>query len=286
MPWPALAELVKAYDVAIYQNKTYSKPNWQEGRIPWPETAAQHPEVKVIFVRVAGNKGGPDWDFQYNYDGALEVGYKTAIYGFASPGISISTILNSWWKPGLDGRKPKLIVLDCEIANGKTPAEVTKHIRDLLAAIRREWPGVEVWLYSADWWWSGNIVHGWENEEKFWWAHYVHIVQNPNGTWRVAWSFEEVDSKLPISNNFTPYMGTSKVLIANVEAWQLSSGGIVYPITRPIYLDPRVDLTYMRLSAYTRIWGEVQPPPPPVTEPIPVRIEVPRGKTLVTVEEV
>lgn len=286
MAWPALSELVKAIDVSIYQNKSSATgPPTPEGRIDFWHLADTRPEIKVVFIRLAGDVGGFDIDFQSNYDESLAAGFENAVYGFAAPSRKVSTLIDIW-KAGLNGRAPKLIVIDAEVAHGKDKAFVTRHVRDLLAAVHNTWPEAEVWIYTGEWWWSPNIIGGWEGNEKFWMAHYAHFVPMPDGTWRVVYTFEELDVKLPIGNSFTPSLPKT-VRIEQVEAWQITSSGRIQFNSKLGLYTPRCDLDYVRLSAYRRIWGGDQPPgPQPQPAPIEITLRVPRDKVHAVIEEV
>jgi hypothetical protein len=286
MAWPALSELVKAIDISIYQNKSSATgPPTPEGRIDFWHLADSRPEIKVVFIRLAGNVGSFDVDFQSNYDESLAAGFENAVYGFAAPSRKVLTLIDVW-KLGLNGRVPKLIVIDAEVSDGREKALVTRHVRDLLAAVRTAWPGVEVWIYTGEWWWTPNIIGGWEGNEKFWMAHYAHFVPMADGTWRVAYTFEELDGKLPIHNSFTPSLPKT-VRIEQVEAWQTTSSGRIQFNSRLGLYMPRCDLDYVKLSAYQRIWGgDQEPGPQPQPAPIEIRVRVPAGKTTVLVEEI
>jgi len=286
MPWPALNELVKSIDVSIYQNKTaaYMESPIPDGRIDFFHLADTRPEIKVIFVRVAGTIGDFDIDFQYNYDESLRAGFENAIYGLAAPLRKVSTLIDVW-KRALNGRKPKLIVVDAEVASGKDKAFVTRHVRDLVAAVHAAWPDVEVWIYTGEWWWTPNIIGGWESAERFWMAHYPHFVAVGDGTWRVAYTFEEVDVKLPIHNNFTPSLPAT-VRIDQVDAIQFTSSGRIQFNSKLGLYTPRCDLDYVKLSAYQRVWGGDQPGPEPQPAPIDVTLQIPRGKVHALIEEV
>lgn len=286
MPWPALETLVKGTDVSIYQNPMRNTSTPTEGRIDWATKASENPEIRWSICRLSGSSSGIDPDGGYNFDQGLKAGFDMGVYVNMSPTRSVSWLMENWWKPAIGDRDPKLIVLDCESTHGQTPKVITKHIRDALDALKKEWPDAEIWIYSAAWWWNPNVEHGWEGNERFWIAHYIYVVQDPQtGDWRTAFAFSEMDEKLPIHNTFTPRLPKG-VGIHQVEAWQCSNKGIIEPITRQPKLTPRVDLDYMKLAAYNRVFQPDQDQPDPDPEPVPVEVRVPAGKAKVKVTEV
>lgn len=286
MSWPALEFNVKGIDASIYQNLLRNTSEPEAGRIDWYELATQNPEIKVGIVRATGSSSGIDPDFQYNFDEGSEAGFDMGVYLNMSPTRSIDWLMKNWWKPAIGDRNPKLIVFDTESRHGKSKAVCTTHIQDGLGALTTEWPEAEIWDYTGAWWWNPNVEHGWEANVRFWLGHYPHFVQESDGSWRQAYHFSEVDGILPIHNNFTPRLPFG-VGIHQVMAFQFSEKGILVPITQAPKLTPRVDLNYILLTAYNRIWGDGEGPvPEPDPDPVPVEIRIPAGKAVVTVTEV
>jgi len=221
MPWPELGKLIKANDISIYQNPTRYTSSPEAGRIDFVNYRQRSPEVSLVISRIAGGYSGVDPDFQYNYDSSLEAGFQGAGYMNISPKKSLSTLL-SWWKTSLGDRKPKLLFLDCELNGGKEPDVVTRHVQDCLKMIEDNWPESQLEIYTANWWWKPNIIHGWESAYGLWTAHYPYLVQEADGDWRVAWTFEEADATLPIHNSFTPFVAKGWT-IDETNGWQFTS---------------------------------------------------------------
>ena len=300
MSWPALELNEKMFDASVYQNLKRLDPDENiraAGRIDYAELASENPEVKVVVSRASGSWSGIDPDFEHNYDESELAGFDPAAYVNINPAKSVDFLMNEWWGPAIGDRDPRLIVLDCE-TNGwrdrdgkwhdrRTPTQVTKHVQDGLKAIRSQWSEAAVWIYSAAWWWDPNIVHGWESGEKFWVAHYIYVVQDSiTGDWRVAYKFTEIDKKLPIDNNFTPYLPQG-VTNANAVAWQVSDKGIILPVTQTPKLSPRVDLGYVKVVEHRKVWqpGEIPPNPEPAPIPVPIEISYPAGQVIITETE-
>lgn len=300
MSWPALELNEKMFDASTYQNLKRLDPDENvraTGRIDFVELANENPEVKVVISRASGSWSGIDPDFEHNYDESEFAGFDPAAYVNINPTKSVDFLMTEWWGPAIGDRNPRLIVLDCETngwrdRNGKwhnrrTPAQVTRHVQDGLKAIRSQWSEAIVWIYSAAWWWDPNIVHGWESDEKFWVAHYIYVVQDPiTGDWRVAYKFVEIDRRLPIDNNFTPYLPQG-VAYDNAVAWQVSDKGIIQPVTQTPRLAPRVDLGYVKVAEHRKVWhpGEIPPDPEPVLFPVDIEIRHKTGQAAFTIVE-
>jgi len=155
-----------------------------------------------------------------------------------------------------------------------SPAAMTKHVRDEGDALMKQWPKAKHDKYSACWWWTPNIVHGWEAAINLWDAHYIYAVQEIGGTWRQAFTFEEIDRLLPIGNNFTPCLPSGFVR-SLVTQWQASEYGKLETYT----VDGRritknIDLGYMLRSYFQQVFvGVITTPPPEVGDPGAVSVE-------------
>lgn len=284
MAWPSLALSTKVIDVSKYQNLKSNTADPAPGRIDYVELANEHPEIKLVISRAAGSWSGIDPDFEHNYDESRRAGFLQAPYVNINPAKRASE-LNDWWERAIDDRDPQLIVLDCETTGGKTRAQITAHIQERLEWLRRTYPNARVIIYTADWWWRPNVAHGWEGQEIVWAAHYVFFVQDPNGKWRQAWSFEESDPFLPISNSFTPRtpLGFAP---ANVRGWQLSDKMIIHPISKAPRELPRVDGDYF-YTAFIDETFKLEPPDEPTpADPVPIEISYPAGQAEIKIVEV
>ncbi len=263
----------------MYDNFANAEADRTRGRIKWADLRAQHPDILHASVRAAGASGYVDPDFAYNYDESEAAGFKTTAYVNASSSRSASSLL-AIWKQAIGTRKPKLISVDAETwGAGLTPAANAKHMQDCIKAVEDTWPDALHDDYTAPWCWNNQVIHGWEGAEKLWDAHYPFFVQNADGTWRVVYSFEELDKFLPIGNSFTPSIPTG-FSQANCWRWQVSDKAILFPITQPGKLLPRCDIGYMLRSLYDQLWPSSTPPQPPPVTPLTVKIEYHQGVAL------
>jgi len=265
MAWGPLSENVKAIDLSEHN---VSAKNAAAGKlIDFFELKRRNPNVQVVISRLAG-ASSLDPHFDHNYDECGEAGFDQGLYLNANPYYSVDYMLNEWWGPGIGSRKPPLIVMDAEV-NGwkdekgkwhdrKSPEEATAHVKEVLATIRREWPLSAVRIYSKNWW-NDNIIKGWERNEKFWTSHYPYWERHEGEEkeWREAWTFEEVDKFLPITETHIPkraYYVTDEQLFA----FQFTSKGKIDPIWDEED-ETYVDLNYIKLDEYKLIWKKDPP---------------------------
>ena len=277
MSWPALELNTKATDFSSWNNLKFGKPDHDDGRIDFFEFASENPEIRVIVSRACATYY-VDRDFEHNYDESERAGFLAASYVNNNPAWTIADLLEMW-KRAHGGRSPKLIIYDCETARERSPTQVTNNVRGGLDALRGEWPDATIWIYTGAYWWNPNILHGWEAGEAFMLAHYPYVVQVSGSDWRVADSFEEMDRRLPIDNNFTPRTPRG---VLKVGAWQFTSSGDLEGIA-----DKTIDLNYFLTADINAVYdgGELPPEDDP-DELIPITIEVPAAKISVKVREV
>jgi len=276
MAWPSLTACVKSIDVSRYDNWRNGYADYLRGRVNWPAVAAQHPEIKHVCVRLAGASSGVDPDFAYNYDEAEAAGFKVSLYVNQNPARTVASLVLEW-KAGLGSRSPKMVTLDSETMTADKALN-TRHQVDCMKAVEDMWPDAFVDVYTAPWCWNNAINHGIEGGWKLWDAGYPYFVMLPDGKYRVAWAFEEVDPLLPISNNFTPGIPQGWVL-EQCGRWQFTDKAMLYPITQVSTKLPRADLNYMLRSLYDSVWGET-PPAPPAPTPVTVEVRHPANVTI------
>lgn len=264
--WPSLAECVKATDWSWYQNLGPDHDHRPQDAEAFVE---QNPEVDLYIIRAVWPNGAPDKHFPYYYDTFYDAGKRVAVYLWPNPTKSIPTTIENW-KRALDGRDPPLMVEDYELKWFKQAAELTANARGTLSAAQQEWPLAWHMPYSRGYWWDANMLHGWEQDYKFWLAHYPYFTYNPRlGKWVQASNFAEVDYKLPISNNFTPYMG--KTIQPNqVVGWQLSEKGVFAPLTC------KLDFGYWKKAFVDQAFNYDVPIP----EPCIVRLEAQQATSI------
>lgn len=264
MSWPALVENVKTLDLSQYQNWANSQPDRVKGRIDFEDLAVENPEVKIIIIRACATSY-IDADWEYNW--RESAGFHKAAYVNNDPTWAVNGPQGEMWKKALGDKEHKAIVYDCESRFGRSPQTITKDIREGLDLLRTNWPSARMIIYTAEWFWKNHIVHGWEENEDVWVAHYPYMIQRLNGSWRVVYSFAEMDPFLPISNNFTPRVPTG-FKKENVKGWQITNSGIIKPIAQS-NLKPRTDLNYFLKEWADETWEDdiVVPPLPPPSDP-------------------
>jgi len=279
--WPALSENVKVIDLSQYQNWANSQPDRIPGRIDFEELAVENPDVMVVIIRACATSY-IDADWEYNWKEAGNAGWKRAAYVNNDPTWKVNGPQGEMWLRALDNKEHLLIVYDCESSFGRSPQQITADIREGLEFLRTNWPEAQVVItYTADWFWKNNIVHGWEEDEKVWAAQYPYMIQREDGSWRVVYSFEEMDPFLPIHNSFTPKVVTG-FKKENMIGWQFTSSGVIAPIAQANQ-KPRTDLNYFLKEFVDEVWDGVIVVPP--ADPVPLKLTFPKGTIDVTIEE-
>lgn len=283
MSWPALSENVKVIDLSQYQNWANSKPDRKPGRIDFEELAVENPDVKIVIIRACATSY-IDADWEYNWLESRSAGFHRAAYVNNDPTWAVNGPQGGMWKRALGDKNHKLIVYDCESKFGRSPLAITKDIREGLDFLRANYPDATVIIYTAEWFWKTNVIHDWETDEEVWAAQYPYMIQRDNGTWRVVYSFAEMDPFLPINNSFTPRVVTG-FQKKNMIGWQFTSSGIIAPIAQA-NLRPRTDLNYFLKERIEEIFDGVVPPPPNPSDPVPLKLTFPKGTIDLTIEEI
>lgn len=258
MSWPDESECIHFVDVSRYENANDWNPSLprQPGRIDWDRFFEEHPSVQLVMPRASGSGSGPDPDFAHNYDEPVRLGRKAMPYVNNNPTKTSEFMMETWWKPTIGDRDPDVVVHDCEsdsgLADSPTSDEtITEHIRsdlDLLHAAYRR-----VMIYTASWFWTPRVSHGWEQDEDHHDAHYVYLVRNLDGTWRVAYNLAEADAAMPY-NSLTYPLLPQGFSLAKRRAWQFTEKGrgLMYSLDgRPV----EVDLDYMLRPYFEAVFG-------------------------------
>jgi hypothetical protein len=235
------------------------------GNLRVAEIMAKNP--KLIVARAATGQCVPE-DVYAKAVGAI-AGAHVEPYLVVNTTKPMATCFDTW-SAQIGSARPKAIWMDCERADGQTKAHITAYLKDVFAEAKRRWTWAKVGCYTATWWWNAWVTHGWEANIPLWTAHYPFFVQNADGTWRQAYSFEEVDPRLPISNGFTPSIPDGWKGIAQPVIWQFSekgSGGF--------------DLNYVSRAWYDGLYGGAIIPVP---ERVRVEVRHPSNVEIVTVE--
>lgn len=239
MSWPALDQSVKVLDHSVYQKDP-----------DYAALKAAEPAIAVVIHRLANVYLTLDADFYANFNNAEAAGFDNAVYVNVNPSLSVQKHIDAW-KGMLGARRPKALIYDAETSAGLKPTAITPIVRGCYDMGLEEWPDAAHAYYTADWWWTPNIVHGWESGYYFGIAHYPFIVQETDGSWRVAQRYSEVDPHLPIGNTFTPKLPPS-VPPDRVIWWQLSSSGRF----TGIWPDAPSDFGYLKKWWYDKVWTE------------------------------
>lgn len=262
MPWPTIAESIKAIDISYYQN------NGGLTRQPFDVDAfvAANPDVGLVIIRALWPGGSPDPHYPHYFDGFTRNGVRVAAYLWpADP---------SKWLAALGDRVPKLIGSDHEDWSGNsdmTPAQLTAELHRTQDNLRLSFPAATVLAktpYSRGSWLDANIQPSTRVNEYDWWLAHYPYPPYLGGT-RQATSFAELDSMLPIDNGFTPYRGrVHNITPDKVKGWQASSRGQLPGIKGA------VDLGYWLRSFVAGVYDEPEQPTPPPTDRPKVEVTV------------
>jgi hypothetical protein len=234
------------------------------GNVRAAEIMAKQP--KLVIARAAGGQVVPDVAYGLA-QGALTARIEPYLVVNTTKPLGSSFDL---WSSQIGSARPKAIWMDCERTDGQTKDKITGYLKDVFSEAARRWAWAKTGCYTASWWWNAWVTHGWEAHIPLWCAHYPFFVQNSDGTWRQAYEFEEVDSRLPISNSFTPSVPDGWKGIASPVIWQFSEKG-----------SGALDLNYVSRTWFDGLYGGVAIP-----APAPIRVEVrhPHSVEIVSVE--
>jgi hypothetical protein len=280
MAWPELSRCERFVDWSWFQNK-----GWPLHQ-PFDVDAfcRDHPEVDGAVLRFCWPSGAKDEHYDHYFDGFQRNGKKVLGYGWPNPTKSVTSVMNDWMR-ALGSRIPPALFSDWEETgtfNGKTKAQITEHLRVMHLEARQAFPDQAHGMYSRAAWLDAHIiVADWFHEIRWWLAHWPFPPPDFNDQ---ASTFAELDAMLPIDNGFTPFRGSAvKIRQENVVGWQASSRLAIVPNGRS---DGGYFLKSYLLPLFQDDDDDTIPLPPPDVQPIPIRLEVPAGRTEVEVVEV
>jgi len=233
MAWPELSKTIKAVDVSWYQH------DGTDQRRPFDVDlfCEKHPDVELALIRACWPSGKPDAHYPHYFDGFMRNDVKVAAYLWPNPIRPISEVADNW-KRALGDRVPDLLELDLELTFYQSDTIITANAKESIERLRILWPDPAVIPYTRATWWDQHITDpDWFRDMRFHLAHYPYITYDQRaGKWRVAYSFGEVTSKLPIDNGFTPFRGAA-IRQEQVVAWQFTDKGRLAPVRGAIDLD-------------------------------------------------
>lgn len=270
MTWPAIDKIVETIDWSWYNNQG---PDHDYLPYDVDEFVDKNPNVHVIILRTNWPRGGKDAHFQYYFDGFTRRDKKVLIYFWSSPHLTMEQNKENW-KRALDGRKVKGAVKDVELTWNLGKTALTVHETRALDAAD-EFFGYEVDTYSRAGFIDASLEFGsWLGSRKIIVAHYPLFFPCGN-TWRQAYNHAEVNSLLPIDNNFTPYLGHN-LQKDKVVGWQFSCKGKLSGTTSG------TDLDYLtREYVMSKFPNEIQQP----ADKLPIELILPKDKIDLTVTE-
>lgn len=243
MSWPT--DGVRILDEARYQGH----------ELDWWKIAEKNSDVKVIVPRCGVGDYYTDPEFDNNFDDGGSAGFHTGAYYVINPSSDFKKS-SERLKSSLDGRKPRLLVADCEKAPAWTlpsKATIIDYTRRYLDFMSTEHPQAEIWIYTADWYWSTYLGYlDWAKKFPLFVAHYLF----ENYTARTQYEgFDKFEARLPIDNDNVPYLPLGWRGEAQASAWQFSSFGVVDGIAGADK-KPRTDLGLMTAAAFNRLFTQ------------------------------
>lgn len=251
MPWPALAECERFIDWSWYQNHGGLL------RKPFDVNAFcdAHPEVDGAVIRFCWPSGAVDKHYAHYYDGFKANGKKVMGYGWANGMKAVADTMEDW-KTALGDRIPVVIGKDWEEASvfaGMNRGSMTDLIKASHELAQITFPDSEHMDYSRASWLDVHVLAGdWINDRLWWLAHWIYPAPDFAD---MAKSFAEIDTMLPIDNNFTPYRGRIvNIPLSQVIGWQVGSRFEIVPRGTS-------DGGYFLKSFLDQHFGEGPPPP-------------------------
>lgn len=274
MSWPSLNENYRTIDWSIF--------NWEYN--PWPikkpkdvqKFLANHPKIDVAVLRFAWPDGSPDSYYPTYFDEFTAAGVRVMGYGWPNKYKTVGAVMENW-KRALGDRIPLALWSDWEetdVLSGLNQIQMKDLMLRHYEGVAAAWPAQRQGFYSRGGWLDGavGIMPAWMKEVIWWLAHWIYP---PPDFTDQATTFGELDAMLPIDNNFTPFRGNIiKIAVDKVAGWQGTST-----------LDGHGDAGYFLKSIIDSIFGGGEPIPPE-PEKIPILIEVPEGKTEITIREI
>lgn len=175
---------------------------WQ-GEVDWNQVASQGYRFAVIRATVGDYYTDPR--FYENWRGAHEAGLLVSAYHVVKPKQPVDAQIDRFFDV-LDERNSDLpLVLDVELADGKTPAIVTNVVQQC-AALVEEKSGRKPIIYTGKWFWDPNVLRcqNWRDYD-LWIANYGAPAPTLPADWSewVLWQFSETGSVEGVSSRAT-----------------------------------------------------------------------------------
>lgn len=275
MSWPALSESSRITDWSYFQTKNYLNHPCDIDLF-----CSEHPEVDGAVIRFVWPSGVKDSKYDYYYDGFTRNGKIVMGYGWPNPKKTVKQVVDDWLK-AMGDRVPKVIFGDWEEVStfeGKTPSQLADHMKALNAEKQRRIPDAVHGEYGRGGWLDANVRASDEIRKYYWWL--AHWPWWPPDFKDQAHSFSELDSFLPIDNNFTPYRGKVVTIpVASVVGWQATS-----ELHNYVPRGRNLDGGYFTNAFLNPIYGGAGPvEPPPTAEKAIVEVKVVQGEAEIKV---
>ena len=175
---------------------------WQ-GKINWKKVAAAGYRFAVIRATIGHHY--TDSRFYVNWNGAQEAGLLISTYHVVKPSHPASSQIDRFLDV-LGSRKADLpLVLDIELDDDLSPADITICIRDCLQKVEQQ-EGRKPIIYTGKWFWDAQVLPSSEwSKYDLWVANYgVSTPSLPTGwnRWRF-WQYSETGSVPGINSSTT-----------------------------------------------------------------------------------
>jgi len=243
MSWPIKDETIDSIDWSWWQQHN-------DKFIDVDEFMAQNPNIKVVILRACWVNGMPDKSYPVYFDAFRKHDVTIVAYLWPNP---LRDDIQERWCIAIGDRIPDGIMLDFELTFYQTNKVLTDNAEQSFKDA--EIFQLPVIGYTRGEWWNTHIIRTVEINKYFIVAHYPFFLLD--GIWQQCRNHSELHNKLPIDNNFTPYLGRLKK--KQVLGWQLSEKGRLAPYKKSMDLD----------SLIKAIWNKVfkKQPDEPVEEP-------------------
>lgn len=224
MSWPIKDETLDAIDWSWYQQ------NSDGSFIDVDEFMARNPNVKVVILRATWVNGALDRSYPHYYREFRK--HDVIIIAYLWPNPLRTDMLARWTEALLAADDmPDGLMLDFELTFYQSNEVLTDNAE-------QAWEDAETFDlpvigYTRGNWWETHIIRTVERGKYFIVAHYPQFMIE--GRWQFCRNHADLHAKLPIDNNFTPYLGRLKP--EQVLGWQFSAKGRLAPYTKDMDLD-------------------------------------------------
>jgi hypothetical protein len=263
MSWPAKEETQDTIDWSSWQQNANG--SW----IDVDAFMAQNPNIKNVILRACLVNGAPDRSYAHYFDAFRKHDVKIIAYLWPNP---IRADIQDRWCVAIGDRIPDAIMLDFELTFYQTDEVLTDNAEQSFKdAEIFELPVIG---YTRGEWWTTHIKRTIEIGKLFIIAHYVFFMLD--GKWQQCRNHADLHKHLPISNNFTPYLG--RIKRTQVLGWQVSCKARLAPYLKDMDLDSLIK------AAIDKLLGDHTIDPLP--EKLPIQISYPAGRVELTEVEV